>query len=412
MYLFFNVVGFAAILLLEVISAAPTKLQTRSFRVESTQQNAKTRNAQKALMKSYSKWGMSMPAVLTATNTVEETTTSNTGSGEAGEVTNNPTQYDIEFLAPVSIGGQTLMMDFDTGSSDLWVFNTQLSTAEIQNHTTYNPEKSSTFKLLNGESYSISYGDGSMSAGLVGTDTVNIGGVTVTSQAVELPTTVSGGFVSDFSSNGLLGLAMSSLNTVKPNQQMTFFDNIRESLAQPVFTANLKHNATGSYEFGKIDTTQFTGSISYTPIDTSTGFWQFSSNSFSVGNGQVQQNTEGNPAIADTGTSLLLVDDPVIRGYYSQVKGAEYNENQGGITFPCDAALPDLHLALGPSYMATLSSDLMNFAKVGNNVCFGSMQGNQGGSVQIFGDIMFKSQFVVFNNGDATIGFAPHAAPE
>ena len=206
-----------------------------------------------------------------------------------------------------------------------------------------------------------------MSAGIVGTDTVNIGGATVTSQAVELPTTVSGGFISDSASNGLLGLAMSNLNTVKPNQQMTFFDNIRGSLAEPVFTANLKHNATGFYEFGKIDTTQFTGSISYTPIDTSTGFWQFPSNSFSVGNGQVQPNTEGHPAIADTGTSLLLVDDPVIQGYYSQVHGAEFNENQGGITFPCDAVLPDLHLALGPSYMATLSSDLMSFAEVGNN---------------------------------------------
>ncbi|MCJ1417750.1 hypothetical protein MMC32_004095 [Xylographa parallela] len=354
---------------------------------------------------------MSMPAVSTASDALEDITALNIGSSEAGEVTNNPTQSDVEFLAPVNIGGQTLMMDFDTGSSDLWVFNILLSAAEIQSHTTYNPDKSSTFKLLNGESYSISYGDGSMSAGVVGTDTVNIGGATVTSQAVELPTTVSGGFVSDFSSNGLLGLAMSSLNTVKPNQQMTFFDNIRESLAQPVFTANLKHNATGFYEFGKIDTTQFTGSISYTPIDTSTGFWQFPSNSFSVGDGQVQQNTEGNPAIADTGTSLLLVDDPVIQGYYSQVEGAEFNKNQGGITFPCNAALPDLHLALGPSYMATLSSDLMNFAQVGNNVCFGSMQWNQGGGVQILGDIMFKSQFVVFNNGDATIGFAPHATP-
>ncbi|MCJ1287746.1 hypothetical protein MMC26_007098 [Xylographa opegraphella] len=410
MYSFFSLVGFAALLLFEATSAAPTKLQPRSFKVERIQQGVKIRNAQRALTKSYSKWGMSLPAVLTASNAVEATTALNTGSGEAGEVTNQSTQGDVEFLAPISVGGQTLMVDFDTGSSDLWVFNTQLSAAEIQKHSTFDPKKSSTFKLLKGESYSISYGDGSMSAGVVGADTVNIGGATVTSQAVELPTAVSGGFVSDFSSNGLLGLAMSSLNTVKPNQQMTFFDNIRGSLALPVFTANLKHNATGFYEFGKIDTTQYTGSINYTPIDTSTGFWQFSSNRFSVGNGQVQQNTEGNPAIADTGTSLLLVDDPVIQGYYSHVEGAQFDENQGGITFPCDAALPDLHLALGPSYMATLSGDLMRFATVGNNVCFGSMQWNQGGNVQILGDIMFKSQFVVFNNGDATIGFAPHAA--
>ena len=119
MYFFLNIVGFAAIFLLEAITAAPTKLQARSFKVERIQRGAKIRNAQKALIKSYSKWGIVMPAVLTASQTVEDITASNIGSGEAGEVTNEPTQSDIEFLAPISIGGQTLMVDFDTGSSDL-----------------------------------------------------------------------------------------------------------------------------------------------------------------------------------------------------------------------------------------------------------------------------------------------------
>ncbi len=36
-----------------------------------------------------------------------------------GTVTANPEQYDSEYLCPVSVGGQTLNLDFDTGSSDL-----------------------------------------------------------------------------------------------------------------------------------------------------------------------------------------------------------------------------------------------------------------------------------------------------
>lgn len=36
-----------------------------------------------------------------------------------GEVTATPDQYDEEYLCPVSIGGQTLNLDFDTGSADL-----------------------------------------------------------------------------------------------------------------------------------------------------------------------------------------------------------------------------------------------------------------------------------------------------
>ncbi len=36
-----------------------------------------------------------------------------------GTVTASPEEYDSEYLCPVVIGGQTLNLDFDTGSSDL-----------------------------------------------------------------------------------------------------------------------------------------------------------------------------------------------------------------------------------------------------------------------------------------------------
>ena len=217
---------------------------------------------------------------------------------------------------------------------------------------------------MTGSSFKISFGDSSHATGNVGTDTVNIGGAIVNNQAVELAADVSASFVKDVQSNGLVGLGFSNVNTIKPKKQLTFFDNIRDSLAQPVFTANLKHAATGFYEFGKIDSAQFKGDLTFTSIDPSRGFWQFPSATFSVGNGAVQQNAENNPAIADTGTSLLLVDDSIVNGYYSQVNGAAYDPSQGGVTFPCDTTLPDLHLALGPSYTATISGALMNFAPV------------------------------------------------
>ncbi len=36
-----------------------------------------------------------------------------------GMVTSTPKQYDLEYLTPVTVGGQVLNLDFDTGSSDL-----------------------------------------------------------------------------------------------------------------------------------------------------------------------------------------------------------------------------------------------------------------------------------------------------
>ena len=38
----------------------------------------------------------------------------------SGSVTATPEQYDAEYLCPVTIGGQTLNLDFDTGSADLY----------------------------------------------------------------------------------------------------------------------------------------------------------------------------------------------------------------------------------------------------------------------------------------------------
>jgi hypothetical protein len=39
--------------------------------------------------------------------------------------------------------------------------------------------------------------------------------------------------------------------------------------------------------------------------------------------------------------------------------------------------------------------------------CFGGVQAIAS-NLQIYGDIMFKSQFVAFNGGNNSIGMAPH----
>ncbi|KAI0110681.1 acid protease [Hypoxylon sp. NC0597] len=419
--------------LLALASASPTKIQKRGvYKVERVRNpNFTGRNGPRALLKTLRKYRMPIPAgVANAAQQQNEMITKrqnrrkgkghkNQGGAAAsngqatasaangtGLVTNTPEANDVEYLSPVNIGGQTLNLDFDSGSSDLWVFNTQLSNAATQGHTVFDPTQSKTFQLMQGASFQISYGDGSGAAGNVGTDTVDIGGATVTGQAVELATAVSRSFVEDTNNNGLLGLAFSQLNTVQPAPQKTFFDNVKSSLAEPLFTADLRAQAAGAYEFGAIDTSKFTGAMTWVPVNTTDGFWQFTSEQFAIDGGQPQTSTAGAQAIADTGTTLLLADPAVAQAYYAQVDGAVDDQQQGGFTFPCNAQLPDLQLDVGGN-MATVKGTDINFAQVDDQTCFGGLQATPAG-LQVYGDIFFKSNFVAFNGGNNSLGFAQH----
>jgi Eukaryotic aspartyl protease len=387
-------------LLAAYVASSPTRVEKRSFKVERVRNGRFAgHNGPRALLKAYRKYSMPIPPALleamarqnSNTGTAKtgskakgnknkgnavsggarhngtEAATNGTGIAGAGLVAAAPEPNDTEYLSPVIIGGQTLNMDFDSGSSDLWVFNTQLDAQSTTGHKVFDPTKSKTFALMKGASFSISYGDGSGAAGNVGTDTVNIGGATVTKQAIELATAVSQSFVDDTANQGLVGLAFSKLNTVKPQRQKTFFDNVAPGLAEPVFTADLRKNAVGAYEFGRIDTTKFTGQMAWVPVNTTQGFWQFSSQTFAVNGGQPQAGTRGGQAIADTGTTLILANPKTVQGYYSQVPGAVNDAQVGGITVPCDAQLPDLMLDVGGIYMARVKGSDINFAQVQGN---------------------------------------------
>ena len=294
------------------------------------------------------------------------TSTDRGGTG-VGLVPATPEQGDLEYLSPVNIGGQTLNMDFDTGSSDLWVFNTQLARNNIVGHQVYDPSRSPTFRPMRGATFSIRYGDESGASGNVGTDIVSIGGVSVPNQAVELATAVSASFVEDMQNNGLLGLAFSHINTVQPRPQKTFFDNVMSSLAEPVFTADLRPSEVGAYEFGRIDSSKFTGDMAWIPVNTTEGFWQFPNSGFAVGNSPILTRTATSQAIADTGTTLMLVSPDIVNAYYSQVRGARNDPMVGGITVPCNAILPDLFVDVGGIYTARVKGEHIKFAQVRAN---------------------------------------------
>lgn len=79
---------------------------------------------------------------------------------------------DGEWAGTITIGtpGQSFLVDFDTGSSDLWVPNYKCTSTTCRNKHVYNPASSSTSFAKSG-TFSIQYGDGSTATGPIYTDT-------------------------------------------------------------------------------------------------------------------------------------------------------------------------------------------------------------------------------------------------
>lgn len=324
------------------------------------------------------------------------------------EVPAESIQNDSEYVVPVTIGtpGITLNLDFDTGSSDLWVWSSEIANAKShKGHNIYDPSKSSTSQKAAG-TWNISYGDGSSASGDVFTDTVTVGDVSIPAQSVEVAKNLSESFLEDNGNDGLLGLAWPQINTVTPTPVKTPVENmIEEGLVdQPLFTAKLARGTeAGFYSFGVIDESVTSSPITYTDVDNSQGFWQAASESYSVGGKTV--NRSGNTAILDTGTTLLLVADDVVSAVYGKIKGAQFDNDQGGWKYPTNAKLPKVSFAVGGTLYTVNTADF-GFGPADAGFTFGGIQSRGDLTFDIFGDVFLKSVYVVFNQGEQKVGLA------
>ncbi|CAM5119746.1 unnamed protein product [Eretmochelys imbricata] len=125
----------------------------------------------------------------------------------------------IEYFGTISIiiPAQDFSVLFDTGSSNLWVPSVYCSSPVCKDHNRFNPSDSSTYEATS-EDVSIQYG-----TGILGYDTIQVGGIVDTNQIFGLSETKPSSFLYYFPFDGILGLAFPSSSS---SGATPIFDNM------------------------------------------------------------------------------------------------------------------------------------------------------------------------------------------
>ncbi|CAO3628892.1 unnamed protein product [Mucor hiemalis] len=299
---------------------------------------------------------------------------------------------DSEYYGTVAIGTppQKFKVNFDTGSSDLWIASTLCSSCK--GHKRYDPKKSKTY-IKDGRKWSISYGDGSTANGILASDKINIGGIVIKKQTIGLAKYESSSFESD-PVDGLLGLGFNKITTVKGVR--TPVDNMikQKLISKPIFGVSLgkagKGGGGGEYLFGAYNKKKFKGSLSTVPVDSSKGFWGITVKKLQSGGKSLSGSFDG---ILDTGTTLLLFTNSMAK---TVAKSHSATDNgDGTFTIPCDTSkLKPLVFTIGKSTF-NVPVDSLIFEKSGNRCIAGYGYANL--PFAILGDVFLKNNYVVFN---------------
>ncbi|GAA5812393.1 hypothetical protein MFLAVUS_005845 [Mucor flavus] len=299
--------------------------------------------------------------------------------------------YDIEYYGTVKVGNppQKFKVNFDTGSSDFWIASTICSTCK--SHTRYNATESTTYKK-DGRRWEIQYGDGSHANGILGRDTINLGGIMIKNQTFGLAKLQSQSFAAD-PVDGLLGLGFNKITTVKGVQ--TPMDNMisKKLIKSPIFGVHLGKaikNGGGEFLFGGYNKKKFKGSLVTIPVDNSAGFWGVDVDSIKMGTKKVHGSFKG---ILDTGTTLLVFPDSIARKLAKAYKASDNMD--GTFTISCDASkLKPLMFSMNGKTFK-VPSDSLIFER-NDTYCVAGF-GYSHLDFSIIGDTFLKNNYVVYN---------------
>ncbi|KAI8980109.1 aspartic peptidase domain-containing protein [Trametes punicea] len=296
---------------------------------------------------------------------------------------------------------QELSVIFDTGSPDLWV-TSSTCTGEWCDQITgkrFDVSASSTAKKHDG-TFNATYGGGESVVGPVYTDTVTVGGITVTDQYFS-PATEEVGITGDVV--GILGLSLGSISVLK---QPPFFQHaVQQGLLKSGVLGFRLAGADSEAYVGGTNPSLYTGSIEYHAIDPSHGFWEVPDGAVKVGGKNVLTNVN---TIIDTGTAGIVGPSEQVASLWAAVPGAETDPDTapGLWTYPCGAEVP-IAFSWGGKDWELGAEDLGQ--SLGDGTCIGNIFGidlQVGNNAWILGSNFLHGVYAAFSLDDMAVGFA------
>ncbi|KAJ6488848.1 acid protease, partial [Mycena sanguinolenta] len=314
-------------------------------------------------------------------------------------------QDEEEWTGSVSVGtpAQKFVIDFDTGSSDLWIPSSSCTSSTCSSKSKYKASSSSTSTKKSG-TFTIEYGDLSTVSGPIYTDTVTVAGTTVKNQYFSPVTTLSSSFQDD-PTDGILGLAFPSISNLNENPFFVNAANAGDFDANQ-FSFYLASSGSELY-LGGTNEDKYTGDIEFVSVDTSNGFWQATGGKAKVGSSTVLTGIE---TIIDSGTTLAYGSSSAIKKIFAKISGSKLYDSENGLySFPCSSS-PEVSFNYGGQDW-TISADNFNLGQTeeGSSQCVASLGTTDlgfGDDVLLLGDAFMKNMYVVFDLDQEAVGFA------
>ncbi|KAI0374203.1 protease [Pilatotrama ljubarskyi] len=320
---------------------------------------------------------------------------------QAENLTDHSDQYWAG-SAEIGTPEQLFVLDFDTGSADLWVPSSSCSSQTCKSKHKYQADASSTSTRRDGV-FDLQYGDGSSVTGTIYSDTVAVAGVVVKDQTFSAAEKVSDVFGTE-EDDGILGLGYPALSSMR---ESPFFNSAMAQGAVKEGVFGMKLAAAGSELFlGGTDASLYAGELEYHPVTGKMGFWQIGGGKVAVGNTTVVSDIE---TIVDSGTTLIYGPPKDVATLYQSIPGSSLFDSENGFyKFPCDAVPSDVAFNWGGNDW-TVSAENFNAGKVNEVECVGAIAAKElglGKDVWLVGDSFMQNVYSAFSFDKNSVGFA------